>query len=193
MSPDHEAKLDESIHKFGVFKPIVVRELPSGEREIIGGEHRWLSAKRIGLTEVPIVNLGKISDRRAKEISLVDNNRYGEDDPLKLNDLLLDLGSPEELAMFMPMSEEDLTSLFSNSSIALDDLDLTAEELAASTPPAAEKTLQTHRVMKFKVPVEDADWVEDLITQTMKAQRFTEDDSLTNAGDALVHLLKEFK
>ena len=44
--------------------------------------------------------------------------------------------------------------------------------------------------MRFKVPIEDAEFVTALIERTRKTQRFTDEDSLTNAGNALVHLLK---
>ena len=32
---ENEMKLDESIRKFGMFKPVVVRELPDGSLEIL--------------------------------------------------------------------------------------------------------------------------------------------------------------
>ncbi|MFH3733079.1 chromosome partitioning protein ParB, partial [Acinetobacter baumannii] len=49
--------------------------------------------------------------------------------------------------------------------------------------------VQTHQIMRFKVPIEDVDAITKLIEKTIKAQGFTESDSLTNAGDALVYLL----
>lgn len=189
VSPDNEAKLESSIKRFGMFKPVVVRELADGTLQIIGGEHRAGAAKRMGIKQIPVVNLGRIDDNKAKEISLVDNGRYGADDTLQLAELLEGLGSADELASFMPYSETDLASIFSSVNIALDDLDLDdAEEVAPSLPK--EKPLQTHAVIRFKVPVDDQGWIVDLVEKTMKQQKFTESDSLTNAGDALVHLLK---
>ena len=84
VSPENEEKLRRSIERFGVFKPIICRELPGGTLEILGGEHRWQTAREMGLDTVPVVNLGAVSDERAKEIGLVDNGRYGEDDTLAL-------------------------------------------------------------------------------------------------------------
>lgn len=189
VSPDNEAKLEESIRRFGMFKPVVVRELDDGSLQIIGGEHRASAAQRMGIKTIPVVNLGRIDDHRAKEISLVDNGRYGADDTLQLAELLEGLGKVDELASFMPYSETDFASIFSSVNIALDDLDLDdAEETAPSLPK--EKPIQTHVVMRFKVPVDDQSWIVDLIEKTMKCQKFTDEDSLTNAGDALVHLLK---
>lgn len=190
VSPDNEAKLEESIKRFGMFKPVVVRELADGTLEIIGGEHRAGAAKRMGLKAIPVVNLGRIDDQKAKEISLVDNGRYGADDTLQLAELLEGLGNADELASFMPYSESDLASIFSSVNIALDDLDLPDLEEDRPVLPK-EKPIQTHAVMRFKVPVDDQGWIVDLIEKTMKQQKFTEEDSLTNAGDALVFLLKQ--
>ncbi len=187
VSPDNEAKLDESLKRFGVFKPVIVRELLDGTLQIIGGQHRAQSAIRLGYKSVPIVNLGVITDTRAKEISLVDNDRYGEDDAYKLSELLSTL-SADDLASFTTFSDADLESIFTNSSIALDELDslsLPSEE--ADLP--IEKSIQTHQIMRFKVPIKDVDAVTQRIEKAIKVQGFDDSDSLTNAGDALVHLL----
>lgn len=188
VSPDNEAKIEESLKRFGFFKPVICRQT-RGKIEIVGGEHRWAAAKRLGYKEVPILNLGEIDDKRAKEISLVDNGRYGSDDTLQLAELLESLGNPDDIATFMPFSETDLASIFSSINIALDDLDIDDTEPAPSMPK--EKPIQTHAIMRFKVPVDDQAWVVELIEKTMKEQKFTESDSLTNAGDALVYLLRQ--
>ena len=187
VSPENEEKLDASLKRFGVFKPVIVRELIDGTLQIIGGEHRAQSAVRLGYEAIPVVNLGVISDQRAKEISLVDNDRYGEDDTFKLSELINSLDS-SELVSFTTFSDAELDSLFTSSSIALDELDalsLPAEEVELP----AEKSIQTHQVMRFKVPIKDVDAITQRIEKTIKVQGFDDSDSLTNAGDALVHLL----
>lgn len=187
VSPDNEAKLDASLKRFGVFKPVIVRELLDGTLQILGGEHRAQSAVRLGYSEIPIVNLGVISDTKAKEISLVDNDRYGEDDAYKLGELLgsLDLS---DIASFTSFSDDELDSIFTSSSIALDELDalsLPSEDIELPS----EKSVQTHQIMRFKVPIKDVDAVTQKIEKAIKVQGFDDSDSLTNAGDALVHLL----
>jgi len=102
------------------------------------------------------------------------------------------LGTTDEVLAFLPYSGDELESLFSTSSIALDDLDIPEDDGSVPDLPAA-KTVQTHQIMRFKVPVEDSDFVQRLIEQTMKSQGFTDDDSMSNAGHALVHLLKGIK
>lgn len=193
-SPDNEAKLDASIKRFGVFKPIVVRQTEGGY-EIIGGQHRWESAQRVGFEKVPVIDLGPISDQEAKEISLADNARYGADDALALSELLQSLGTVESIQEFLPFSETDVKALFSASDIALDDLvlDENFDDASGKPPDPAEppvtKAPKTHTFMRFKVANEDAERLTALITSTQHRHGYTTADQLTNAGDALVHLL----
>jgi len=190
VGPENEEKLRASIARLGVFKPIICRELSDGTLEILGGEHRWQTAREMGHQTVPVVNLGAISDERAKEIGLVDNGRYGEDDTLALAELLKDLGNTDEILSFLPFSNDEMESIFSATSIALDDLDSSDEELPDLGSPAT-KPLKTHQIMRFKVPIEDSEWVQKAIEATMNAQGYLDDDAMSNAGNALVHLLKQ--
>jgi ParB family chromosome partitioning protein len=179
-------QLENSILRFGFFRPVVVRERGDAQLEILGGEHRWTIAQKLGIAEIPIINLGRISDERAKEIGLADNARYGHDDTLALAELLKDMGSTDELQTFLPLSSDDLASIFAAETIALDDLDSPDDE-----PPPRERPSPTHQVMRFKVPVEDVAKIQAKVERTMKEQGFIGDDSMTNAGHALVHLMKE--
>lgn len=186
VSPDNEAKIDASITRLGMFKDIIVRTLPNGTLEILGGEHRRDAAIRLGMTSIPITNLGVVSDARAKEISLVDNARFGDDDTVRLAELLDELGGAGELGSFLPYSDSDFASIFASTTIALDDLELPGDDAIAA--PIA-KAVQTHTLMRFKVPVGDVAVVTEAIERIMREQSFKDDDSLTNAGHALVHLL----
>ena len=189
VSPDNEKKLDEAIRRLGFFKAIIVREVDD-RLEILGGEHRWQSATRLGLAEVPIVNLGPIDDTKAKEISLADNARYGADDTLQLAAILGDL-SDEDIATFLPYTESELESIANSVNIALDDLELDEDFDAKDEkpePPAA-KAPKTHTIMRFKVALADAERLTALFAKTQKRFGFTSADELTNAGDVLVHLL----
>lgn len=189
VTPENEEKIKASLKRFGMFRPIIVRTLEDGTKEILGGEHRWSVAKSLGYTQVPIVDLGSVSDRKAKEIGLVDNGRYGEDDTLQLAELLRELGKPGEFLEFLPYSGDDIESIFSSSSIALDDLEIPEDDGKVPELPVA-KAAQTHQIMRFKVPIEDADHIQRLIEATMRAQGYTKDESMINAGNALVHLLR---
>jgi ParB-like chromosome segregation protein Spo0J len=190
VSPENADKIDESVRRFGMFKPILVRELADGSFQIIGGQHRVESAVRLKLKSVPYFNLGRIDDKKAKEIGLVDNGRYGEDDTLQLAELLEGLGSAEDIAKFMPYSDTDLAGIFAATNISLDDLDLPDDDGSAPMLPSTPK-VQTHQIMRFKVPVDDVSKITDRIERTMKEQGFKDEDSLANAGNALVHIFSE--
>lgn len=191
VSPSNEEKLKTSIERFGMFKPVIVRTLDDGSYQIIGGEHRADAAIQLGYEVIPVFNLGKIDDKKAKEISLVDNGRFGEDDTLKLSELIAELGGVGEVSDFVPYLDVDLDAIF-NSTIALDELEaLEVPEDDVKTP--TETTAKRQQIMRFKVPNEDVDTVTAVIEHIIKTQGFTESDSLTNAGDALVYLAKGYK
>lgn len=190
-SPDLEARLDNSIRKLGMFKPVVVRELEDGSLQILGGEHRAQSAARVGLTEIPIFNLGRISDKKAKQIGVVDNARYGQDDSLQLAKLLEEIGTIEDLSSYTPFSDGDLTDIFSSVHIDLDLLDHAEipDEPAVKLPEKTNAALQTHQTMNFRVQIEDVEKISAKVEKVMKLQGFTGADAKTNAGDALAWIM----
>ena len=188
VTPENEAKIEASLKRFGMFRPLLVRTLSDGTLQLLAGEHRWQVAKRLGYTTVPVVNLGTLDDKTAKEIGLVDNGRYGEDDTLQLAELLKEIGG-DDILTFLPYTDGELESIFAASSIGLDELDIPDDDDKLPELPSS-KTTQTHQVMRFKVPVEDADYVQRMIESTMKNQGYMDDDSMTNAGNALVHICR---
>lgn len=188
----NEEKIRESIKRNGLFKPIIVRTIPGVPGyEIIGGEHRWEQAQELGYSEVPIANLGDISDSKAKEISVIDNARYGADDTLMFAEILKDIGDLDEISHFLPYGDADLSAIFAATDIALDELEDAPETQETEEIPdaPAPKPVKTHTVMRFKVSLGDAERLTALIAKTQKDQGLTTADDLTNAGDALVHLL----
>lgn len=195
VSAENEKKIRESIKRNGIFKPIIVRQVASvAGYEIVGGQHRWEQAKELGLKVVPIANLGEIEEKRAKEIGLLDNARYGADDTLSLSEILKEIGNAEEIQSFLPYGETDLSAIFSATNIDLNTLDvgqneLKTEEIQTSDEGPAVKPTKTHTVMRFKIGLADAERVTKLIASTQKSQGLTTEDELTNAGDALIHLL----
>lgn len=194
VSSENEAKLRNSIRRNGLIGAIVVRELNDGSLEIIGGEHRVQIAIEEGIEEVAIHNLGYLSDEKAKELMLLDNGRYGQDDAFELATLLDELSVDVDLATFMPYSSEDMDKLLTTTNIDLDALD---DELnsdlddVATVTEKRETPTQTHQVLRFKVSLDDVATVQRVMNRIMSEQGFTESDSMTNAGDALVYLVGE--
>jgi hypothetical protein len=91
---------------------------------------------------------------------------------------------------FLPYTESDLKSIFSSVDIALDELELPENFEEDHKPEAApEKAAKTHTIMRFKVTIADSEKITELSAKIQKRQGFTAADELTNAGDALVHVM----
>jgi len=194
VSPEGMERLYSSLKRHGFVKPVIVRERPDGVLEILGGQHRVEAAISMGFEEVPTLNLGEVSDARAKEIGLIDNARYGSDDANALADILKEIGKDVDVASFLPFTDAELAALATD--LTVDDIDsLLGEDDGSKDEPEerAEKKPPTHTIMRFKVGREDEGIVRDLINDIMKEQNFTEEDELTNAGDALVFLAQTMK
>ncbi|MGL6029612.1 MAG: ParB/RepB/Spo0J family partition protein, partial [Legionella sp.] len=65
-------ELAESIKKQGLLQPLIVRELSSGQYEIIAGERRWRASQLAGLSEVPVI-VKQVDDETAMAMALVEN------------------------------------------------------------------------------------------------------------------------
>lgn len=75
------SQLAESIHKYGVIQPIVVRQV-NNKYEIIAGERRYKASKLANKQTIPaiIVNL---TDRESEEIALLENIQRQELTPIE--------------------------------------------------------------------------------------------------------------
>lgn len=69
---DALTELAESIQAHGMLQPIVVRPIADKRYQIVAGERRWRAAKRIGLSEVPVI-IRDLTDREAGQIALIEN------------------------------------------------------------------------------------------------------------------------
>lgn len=199
VTPENERKLEASIKRLGFFRPVIVREIaksPNSETgyQILGGEHRAETAVRLGINQIPVINLGPIDDLQAKEIGIADNARYGVDDTIAFAELIKGMGNSDQLEEFLPYTDSDFADLFASSEIDLDDLDLDEnfekdEVNDVQDDPVQPKAPKTHTIIRFKVANRDAEEITGLIERTKQGQGFTASDDLTNAGDALAHLL----
>jgi ParB-like chromosome segregation protein Spo0J len=199
VDPINQEKIVNSLRKEGFFKPILVRELADGTLEILGGEHRRDAAIELGEETVPVLNLGQVDDAKAKRMTLLDNGQYGENNFDKMVALFENggMGTMDEIMSIMPFDESEVENYFSHDTLdadlaALDNMD---EDDGDDTPlnlsPAP--IAKTSQVLRFKVNVIDAEWLTDLVKKTQAEQGYTQSDDLTNAGDALVHLLRHYK
>lgn len=95
-----------------VLQPILVRPHPvlEGRYQIIDGEHRWKAAMENGFQEIPIIVVEESNERRAKLRTLAMNNIHGENIPLKLAHVLVDLYrefTPEEVAALTGVNKKE--------------------------------------------------------------------------------------
>lgn len=181
-------RLKASIARHGFVKPVIVRELDDGALQILGGQHRAEAAVEMGLREIPVTVLEDIPDDRAKEIGLIDNARYGQDDDFRLLELVEEL-DVATLQAILPNAEDEFLSSLRDDDIDMDTLETEDETERREEKERDERPARTHTVMRFKLEVADAERVAEEIERVQSAQGFTGSDKLTNAGDALVHLL----
>jgi ParB family chromosome partitioning protein len=188
VSAENELKIENSLSELDFYKPLIARELEDGSLQLLGGEHRWRAAKRMGYKKLPVINLGPISDDAAYKITVVDNGSYGDDDPLAMAELLK-LVDLDDLKNIVPISDDDLSAIFASSSIAMNDLALLDSEVGSAPALTPEtKPAPTHQVMRFKVPVADVAWISILIEKVIRDKAYREKDSLMNAGSALIDI-----
>lgn len=202
VDPVNQAKLENSIKRDGIKRPIVVRQLGNGDYQIIGGQHRTEAAIELGMKQVPIINRGKISDAEAKKETLLDNYRYGSDNLDRLSALLSDpeIGDAASLLDTMPIDEEELAEYFSHLTSAnidveiddaLDDGEEKEEEEDDLVDLSTGKPIRTHTIIRFRVSIEDQAKLAELIKQVKIEEGYVTSDDLTNDGDALIHMIRD--
>lgn len=101
-------KVANSIKEFGFNQPIVVDK----DNVIIVGHTRYLAAQELGLTEVPVIVAGNLSEEQARAYRLADN-KTGELAGWDFEKLALELEQIESLDMgefgFIEGSDLDIT------------------------------------------------------------------------------------
>lgn len=104
-------KLGNSMEKWGFIERPIVREVDGGY-EIIAGEHRWHQCKQQGVDIFPAINLGKVSDKDAKQLCIILNELHGKPDEVRLSELLRDIHQDgvgvNELLETMPYGAQEL-------------------------------------------------------------------------------------
>ena len=80
-SPDQVDKIAASIREFGFLNPVIV----DGEHGIIAGHGRVLAARKLGMTEVPVIEAAHLSEAQRRAYIIADNR------------LALDAGWDDEL------------------------------------------------------------------------------------------------
>lgn len=79
-SSEAKEQLAQSIKRFGLVCPFVVNKAPTRFNVIIGGNFRWVVAKELGITEMPVVYVNIADLEKEKELNLRLNRNQGEFD-----------------------------------------------------------------------------------------------------------------
>ena len=75
-------ELADSIAKYGVLQPLMVRPLSHGGYQLVAGERRWRASRMAGLKSVPVV-IRELSDTETMEIALIENLQREDLNPLE--------------------------------------------------------------------------------------------------------------
>lgn len=148
ISDSEMGALMRSISEFGFVDPILVRR---EDRTVIGGHQRLEAAKRLGMTEVPVIELD-VDEGQAKALNIALNRISGEWDVPKLAELLEIL--PDELAVLTGFNDKEMQRIAREAQAAIDamkaeaDLDVVPEPPAeATTQPGDIWILGRHRLL----------------------------------------------
>jgi len=93
ISEDELESLTRSMRQWGVVQPVLARREDS---VVIGGHQRLVAARRVGLTEIPVIWLD-ITQEQARLLNLALNRISGSWDEQLLARLLADLGTVPDM------------------------------------------------------------------------------------------------
>ena len=94
FDPLKQKQLEKSVAKHGILEPLLVRAIKSGKYELVAGERRYLAAKEVGLSHLPVV-IKQLTDTEALQIALVENLQRTDLNPLDETEGILQLLSIE--------------------------------------------------------------------------------------------------
>nr|WP_232531878.1 ParB/RepB/Spo0J family partition protein [Microbacterium halophytorum] len=114
FDPEALAELVHSVREFGLLQPVVVRERPDGEFELIMGERRTRAAREAGLEAIPAIVRETTDDELLRD-ALLENLHRADLNPLEeasaYQQLLEDFGTTqEELARRLGRSRPQISN-----------------------------------------------------------------------------------
>ncbi|MBX7220164.1 MAG: ParB/RepB/Spo0J family partition protein [Blastocatellia bacterium] len=106
-------ELAESIREFGILEPLVARMEAGGTYQLVAGHRRWAAARKIGLTEVPVV-VRHVRDDEMLVLALVENiqrqDLHPVDETLAYRELVTLCGSQEKAAQRISKNRSTLAN-----------------------------------------------------------------------------------
>lgn len=145
-SDNQVAQIAASIKEFGFINPVIV----DGEKGIVAGHGRVMAAKKLGISEVPVVEVGWLTDAQRKAYILADNKlalNAGWDTEL----LKVELSGLEEIGFDVSLigfDEAELADLMTEQTEGLTDPDDVPElEDDAVSKPGDVWVMGNHRLL----------------------------------------------
>lgn len=187
-----------SIQEFGFVNPVLVDEAG----EIIGGHGRVMAAKKLGLTKVPTIRIGHLSERQVKALRLADN-KIQQKSSWNAEMLAAELSALAELDMDLSLTgfdEQELDALLKN------DLDILPErvqsEMLSTEGGRTEPAQQDGDLVPVTRPrtTDDQYSTFELVMDHQNKVRLVEllsrirsEHSLTKLEDALMMLVQNYE
>lgn len=144
LTPVQMESLKASIKRDGFCAPILVRPLKGGRYEVISGNHRFMAAGELGMTDIPCV-VCALSDRAARRLAVNLNTIHGQPNPELLAPFLAEFELPDLADVFL---EADIKKELLKWDDTLADLLAKLE-----APPAMDHSSPTHYTAVCKCPV----------------------------------------
>jgi len=81
-------QLQKSIQEYGCIQPLVINTTPAREYLVIGGNHRLIALRTMGVKTVPVIKVHIEDIKREKALNLKLNRVHGEFDPNLIRDFV---------------------------------------------------------------------------------------------------------
>ncbi len=177
-------RLIESINRYGLVEPLVVRPTVDSQYEVLSGNQRLRALTSISLKEVPCVVVN-LNDSEAMLLAQALNNLRGEDDQALKGNLIKEVltNIPEDQVLsLLPETIESLRSLTS-----FDQIDL-AQHLQAWEQAQAAKL----KHMILQLTQQQLEIVEEAISNMMPNTKENTSGSPNKRGTAIYLLCKYY-
>lgn len=176
-SDEQVAQIAASIREFGWTNPILV----DGDNGIIAGHGRLAAARKLGITEVPVVVLDHLTDAQKRALVIVDNK------------LALNAGWGFELLENEIRDLDD--SGFDLALLGFDDAELArmlAEVEAIGLPALADGDREPFQQMTFTLHDEQAEQVKAAMEAAKAMGPFVDSPNENSNGNALARICETF-
>jgi ParB family chromosome partitioning protein len=183
MDPEMEKRLKESLRRFDLVLPLVVRPLEQSRFEVLSGNQRFRVMREAGFKMIPCVVV-QADDSQAMLLAQSLNQIHGQDDPVKKGILLKKILNTVPENQILSLLPETVRSLRALSS-------LDQEELAEYLKVWEKSRTARLKHMQIQLSNEQLKTIEEALEHVMvKAKRVR--GSNPNIKGTAIYLLAQF-